>query len=112
MERLKEGNPAAGVSFLSRIGIKPGDVVLHVASGYGTDPLQSSRQVGLRGRVIGLDTTWEMVHRGKKTAQEAGADNVEFRFGQMEEMPIEDESIIILSGIRLCCPLDKSQRGG
>jgi len=78
---------------LAYADVKEGDVVLDLGSGAGIDVFLASRMVGAGGKVIGLDMTQEMVDRARKNAQEAGIQNVEFRLGEMEDMPIEDDSI-------------------
>ena len=81
------GNP------LAFSGVKEGDVVLDLGSGAGIDVLLASRKVGASGRVIGLDMTPEMIEKAKENAREANAANVEFRFGEMEAMPVESSSV-------------------
>ncbi len=81
------GNPVAYA------GVKSGEVVLDLGSGAGLDALLASKKVGPQGRVIGLDMTSEMIEKAKENAFKAGAKNVEFRLGEMENMPVEDESV-------------------
>ena len=81
------GNPLAFAE------VKKGQVVLDLGSGAGIDVLLASRRVGQTGKVIGLDMTPEMIEKGRKNAKEAGADNIEFRQGHLETMPVEDGSI-------------------
>ena len=73
--------------------VKPGDVVLDLGSGAGLDVLLASKKVGSAGKVIGLDMTPEMIEKARENASKAGAENVEFRFGEMEKMPVEDGSV-------------------
>lgn len=74
--------------------IQRGDVVLDLGSGAGMDAILSAKRVGERGRVIGLDMTAEMIRLASRNAEKAGVDKVaDFRLGEMEEMPIEDESV-------------------
>jgi arsenite methyltransferase len=70
--------------------VKPGDVVLDLGSGAGLDVLLASKKVGPKGKVIGLDMTPEMIEKARENASKAGAENVEFRYGEMEDMPVED----------------------
>ncbi|MGH9460939.1 MAG: arsenite methyltransferase [Vicinamibacteria bacterium] len=80
------GNP---VSFA---GVERGQTVVDIGSGAGIDCLLAAQRVGPGGRVIGLDMTPTMIERAKANALTAGADNVEFRLGDAESMPIEDET--------------------
>jgi N-acetylglutamate synthase-like GNAT family acetyltransferase/precorrin-6B methylase 2 len=68
-------------------------MVLDIGSGAGIDCLIAAEKVSPTGRVIGLDMTPEMIERGRENAREAGATNVEFRFGEAEKMPVEDASV-------------------
>ena len=70
-----------------------GDVVLDLGSGAGIDVLLAAQRVGESGRAIGIDMTPEMIEKARKNAAEAGAKNVEFRLGEIESMPVEDESV-------------------
>ncbi len=81
------GNPVA------LAGLEPGQVVLDLGSGAGLDVLLAARKVGPKGRVIGLDMTPEMIEKAWDNARKARVSNVEFRLGEMEEMPVEDESV-------------------
>jgi ubiquinone/menaquinone biosynthesis C-methylase UbiE len=81
------GNPMAYAE------VKSGQVVLDLGSGAGLDVLIASKKVGSKGRVIGLDMTPEMIEKAKENASKAGVKNVEFRLGEMEKMPIENESV-------------------
>jgi ubiquinone/menaquinone biosynthesis C-methylase UbiE len=78
---------------LTHVDIKEGDVVLDLGSGAGLDILLTSRKVGSTGKAIGLDMTPEMIEKANENAQKMGAQNVEFRLGEMEDMPIEDNSV-------------------
>ncbi|MEW5873090.1 MAG: arsenite methyltransferase [Chloroflexota bacterium] len=93
------GNPTA----LARL--QPGEVVLDIGSGGGLDAFLAARQVGPQGRVIGVDMTDEMLARARRSAQQAGLDNVEFRKGQAQALPVEDGSVdVVISNcvINLC----------
>ena len=81
------GNP------LMYADICEGDVVLDLGSGAGIDVLLAAQRVGESGRAIGIDMTPEMIEKARKNAVEAGAKNVEFRLGEIESMPVEDESV-------------------
>lgn len=81
------GNP------LSFAEVKAGQVVLDIGSGAGLDCLLASEKVGPIGRVIGLDMTPAMIARAREHARNVGAANVEFRLGDAEQMPVDDESV-------------------
>lgn len=78
------GNPIALAS------IKPGETVLDLGSGAGFDCFLASNKVGPEGRVIGVDMTEEMVARARDNASKGGYENVEFRLGEIENLPVED----------------------
>ena len=85
--------------------LRKGDVVLDLGSGAGIDVFLASKKVGNIGRVIGVDMTEEMIKRAEKVAKERDYENVEFRLGEIESLPIEDESIdVVISNcvINLC----------
>lgn len=84
------GNP------LAIAGLQPGEVVLDLGSGGGIDCFLAAKRVGPEGRVIGLDMTPEMIDLARRNAQELGMTNVEFRFGQMENIPLPDESVDVI----------------
>jgi arsenite methyltransferase len=89
---------AAGSSFgcgnpLAFTEVKKGETVLDLGSGAGIDCFLAAERVGASGRVIGLDMTQEMIEKATKTAEENGYGNVEFRMGQIEEMPVESGSV-------------------
>jgi arsenite methyltransferase len=73
-----------------------GDTVLDLGSGAGADVLISAGRVGPTGRAIGLDMTDEMLDRARANAREAGADNVEFLKGHIEEIPLPDRSVDVV----------------
>jgi arsenite methyltransferase len=81
------GNPVALAS------LKEGEAVLDLGSGGGIDVFLAAKNVGPSGRVIGVDMTQEMVERAKATALEHGYTNVEFRLGEIEALPVEDDSV-------------------
>jgi len=84
------GNPTAIAE------LQPGEVVLDLGSGGGIDCFLAAKKVGSEGRVIGLDMTPDMIKLARRNAKKLGATNVEFRYGEMEEMPIPDESVDII----------------
>jgi arsenite methyltransferase len=81
------GNP------LALAAIQPGMTVLDLGSGAGFDAFLAWRKVGPGGRVIGVDMTDEMLSLARKNAAELGADNVEFRKGAIESLPVDDNSV-------------------
>jgi len=81
------GNPIA-------IGrIEPGDTILDLGSGAGFDAFLAAKKVGETGKVIGVDMTPDMVKRAKDNADKYGYKNVEFKLGDIESLPIEENSI-------------------
>jgi ubiquinone/menaquinone biosynthesis C-methylase UbiE len=98
------GNPTALAD------LKEGEVVLDIGSGAGLDVFLASRRVGDEGRVIGLDFTEEMIELANENKRKLGAKNVEFRLGDMEAMPIEDESIdVVISNCVINLAPDKDK---
>lgn len=78
--------------------LRPGETVVDLGSGAGMDAFLAARQVGLTGHVIGVDMTPAMLEKARANARKVGAENVEFREGRIEELPLEDESVdVILS---------------
>ena len=84
------GNPVAIAS------LKEGEVVLDLGSGAGFDAFLASPKVGKAGRVIGVDMTPEMIDKARANAKRGNYTNVEFRLGEIEKLPIEDNSIDII----------------
>jgi len=84
------GNPTALAS------IKAGETVLDLGSGAGFDCFLASNKVGPEGRVIGVDMTEEMVARAKDNASKGGYKNVEFRQGEIENLPVEDDTVDVI----------------
>ena len=81
------GNPTAIDS------LSPGETVLDLGSGAGMDAFLAARQVGPTGFVIGVDMTDAMLAKARENARNAGIENIEFRKGQIESLPVEDESV-------------------
>ena len=78
------GNPTA------LAGLRGGETVVDLGSGGGIDCFLASRSVGSSGRVIGVDMTPEMIDRARRAAAEGGYGNVEFRLGEIENLPVAD----------------------
>jgi arsenite methyltransferase len=81
------GNPLALAS------IREGEAVLDLGSGAGFDCFLAARQVGATGRVIGVDMTPEMLAKARENARKSGFTNVEFRLGEIENLPAADSSV-------------------
>ena len=84
------GNP------LGHAEVRPGETVLDLGSGAGIDVFLASREVGPTGRAIGVDMTPAMVSRARKNAAEGDYSNVEFRLGEIENLPIADQSVDLI----------------
>lgn len=105
---LSCGNPAAIAE------LKPGQIVLDLGSGGGFDVFIVARKVGKQGRVIGVDMTPEMLSKARKNAiafrKHAGLDNVEFRLGEIEHLPVADASVdVVISNCVINLSPDKEQ---
>ncbi len=81
------GNPIAHAE------LEPGEVVLDLGSGAGIDCFLAAREVGPKGRVIGVDMTHAMLTRARALATRMNATNVEFRLGEIEHLPVADASV-------------------
>jgi arsenite methyltransferase len=84
------GNPIALAS------LKKGEVVLDLGSGAGFDCFLAANQVGNTGKVIGVDMTAEMLERARQNARKGDFDNVEFRLGEIENLPVGDNQVDII----------------
>lgn len=84
------GNPGAIAS------LKPGEVVLDLGSGGGFDCFLAARQVGETGRVIGVDMTSDMLAKARENAIKGGYSNVEFRLGEIEHLPVADNTVDVI----------------
>jgi ubiquinone/menaquinone biosynthesis C-methylase UbiE len=84
------GNPVALAS------LKEGEIVLDLGSGSGFDCFLAANQVGKTGRVIGVDMTAEMLERARENAKKGNFDNVEFRLGEIENLPVGDNQVDII----------------
>jgi SAM-dependent methyltransferase len=90
--------------------LKPGEVVLDLGSGAGFDAFLASKQVGEKGCVIGVDMTPEMLNRARGLAERHGYDNVEFRQGDIEQLPVEDAAVdAIISNCVINLTTDKAK---
>ena len=98
------GNPTAIAE------LKTGEVVLDLGSGAGVDVFLAANKVGPTGRAIGVDMTKEMVDKAEGIAGDYGYHNVEFRLGEIERLPVGDESVdVIISNCVINLSPDKSK---
>ncbi|MCP4542314.1 MAG: arsenite methyltransferase [Chloroflexi bacterium] len=84
------GNPTAIAE------LEPGEVVLDLGSGGGIDCFIAAKKVGPEGRVIGLDMTTDMIRLARRNAKKVGATNVDFRYGEMEDIPLPNDSVDVI----------------
>jgi arsenite methyltransferase len=84
------GNPVALAS------LRKGETVLDLGSGPGFDCFLAASRVGKKGKVIGVDMTPEMLDRARDNARKGGYKNVEFRLGEIENLPIADNSVDVV----------------
>ncbi len=98
------GNPRAIAS------IQEGETVLDLGSGAGFDAFLAAKQVGSTGRVIGVDMTHEMLAQARKNAKAGDYANVEFRLGEIENLPLPDNSVdVIISNCVINLSPDKGR---
>ena len=97
------GNPVA------LAGLKEGETVLDLGSGGGIDCFLAAQKVGETGKVIGVDMTPQMLDRARANKEKIGAQNVEFRMGEIEHLPAADGSVdVIMSNCVINLSPDKS----
>ncbi len=84
------GNPVALAS------LKPGETVVDLGSGGGFDCFLVSKEVGETGKVIGVDMTPDMISKARRNAEKIGTNNVEFRLGEIENLPVADNTADII----------------
>jgi SAM-dependent methyltransferase len=84
------GNPAAIAS------LKPGETVLDLGAGAGFDCFLAARKVGENGLVIGVDMTPEMIDKARDNAQKGSYQNVQFRLGEIEHLPVADNAVDVI----------------
>jgi arsenite methyltransferase len=90
--------------------IAPGETVVDLGSGGGFDCFLAAKEVGKNGRVIGVDMTPEMITRSRENVFKANVENVEFRLGEIEHLPIEDNMAdLIMSNCVINLSSEKSQ---
>ena len=98
------GNPTALAS------LKEGEVVLDLGAGAGIDCFLAGRAVGESGKVIGVDMTAEMIEKARENARKGDYRNVEFRLGEIENLPVADNSVdVVISNCVINLSPDKHQ---
>ncbi len=98
------GNPTA------LIELKPGETVLDLGSGGGIDVLLSAKRVGPTGKAYGLDMTEDMLALARENQQQAGVENVEFLKGEIERIPLPDNSVdVVISNCVINLSADKDR---
>jgi len=98
------GNPIALAS------LKKGETVLDLGSGAGFDCFLAAKKVGKEGRVIGVDMTPEMLEKARNNAEKGGYSNVEFRLGEIENLPVADNSVdVVISNCVINLSPDKER---
>ena len=98
------GNPTALLS------LKEGEVVLDLGSGAGFDCFLAANKVGKTGKVIGIDMTPEMLKKARENATKGGYSNVEFHLGEIEDLPVNDNSVdVVLSNCVINLSPDKEK---
>ncbi len=98
------GNPTALAS------LQPGEAVLDLGSGAGIDCFLAAEAVGDAGHVIGVDMTADMVDRARENALANGIENVEFRLGEIEHLPVRDSEVdVVISNCVINLSPDKEQ---
>ncbi|MFN3480679.1 MAG: arsenite methyltransferase [Thermodesulfovibrionales bacterium] len=98
------GNPVALAS------LKEGEIVLDLGSGGGFDCFLAAQKVGKRGKVIGVDMTPEMIEKARENTKKGGYENVEFRLGEIENLPIADNYVdVIISNCVINLSPDKDR---
>ena len=97
------GNPQAIAA------LRPGETVLDLGAGGGFDCFLAAKQVGKKGRVIGVDMTPDMVSKARENARRAKSSNVEFRLGEIEHLPVANGEVdVILSNCVINLSPDKA----
>jgi SAM-dependent methyltransferase len=99
---LSCGNPTA------LAGLNEGEVVLDLGSGAGFDCFLAATKVGPKGKVIGVDMTPEMIEKARNNAKKNGVENVEFKLGEIENLPVRDNSVdVVISNCVINLSADK-----
>ncbi|MCI0504459.1 arsenite methyltransferase [Candidatus Micrarchaeota archaeon] len=108
---LPEANLGLGCGNPTALGeIRAGNVVLDLGSGAGFDCFLAAKKAGKAGRVIGVDMTRAMVRKARENAKKYGFSNVEFRFGEIEKLPVKDGSVdVVISNCVINLSPDKEK---
>ena len=108
---VPEANLGLGCGNPTALGnLKEGDAVLDLGSGAGFDSFLAAKKVGASGKVIGVDMTEEMVNKATVLATKYGYSNVEFRLGDIENLPVESESVdVVISNCVINLAPDKAR---
>src|SRR4030042_2479430 len=111
INNVPEANLGLGCGNPTALGkIKEGDIVLDLGSGAGFDAFLAAKKVGEKGKVIGVDMTEEMIKKARANAIKYKYKNVEFKLGDVEELPIQDDSInVIISNCVINLAPDKDK---
>lgn len=97
LSTVPESNLGLGCGNPTALGeIKQGQIVLDLGSGAGIDCFIASKKVGEKGKVIGVDMTKKMIQLAKENAKKYGFKNVEFKLGDIEKLPIPDNTIDVI----------------
>jgi SAM-dependent methyltransferase len=98
------GNPVAFAS------LKEGETVLDLGSGAGLDCFLAANKVGQKGRVVGVDMTPEMIDKARQNARKSKRENVEFRLGEIENLPVADNAVdVVISNCVINLSTDKQR---
>lgn len=110
---LSEGESAISYGCgdpITLASLEPGQTVVDLGSGAGLDCFFAAKKVGEKGKVIGVDMTPEMIERARSSAKRMNLDNVEFRQGYLEDLPVESNSVdVIISNCVINLSPDKSK---
>jgi SAM-dependent methyltransferase len=111
INEFSEANLGLGCGNPTALGkIKEGETVLDLGSGAGFDAFLAAKKVGKKGKVIGIDMTPEMIKKAKTNAIKYKYDNVKFKLGDIEKLPIKDECIdVIISNCVINLAPDKNK---
>ena len=108
---VKDANLGLGCGLPTQYAnLQPGETVLDLGSGAGIDVFIAAKAVGPEGRIIGVDMTPEMIARAQQNISKSNFRNVEFRLGEIEALPVEDDSVdVVLSNCVINLVPDKSR---